>query len=157
MAQIAKLENRVDIKSSPEGFYETYVRKHYLLPKLSPNVLKDVKLINGAWDSVGSVIQYSFVPQGKLSSHIDTVRVDAIDDKNKSVTCTVLDGSEAMKYYKTCSFTIQALERSEGEGSSVKAFIEYEKQNEAIPPPTKYMELAELLYKSIDAYLINIA
>ncbi|PON94462.1 Bet v I type allergen [Trema orientale] len=156
MAQIEKLETQVDVKSSPERFYETYVRKHYLLPKLSPNVLKDVQLISGAWDSVGSVIQYAFVPPGNLSSQIiDSVRVDAIDEKNKSITCTVLDGSESRKYYKYGSFTIQAVEKSEGGGALVKISVQYEKQNEDVPPPTMYTKFAENLFKSTDAYLIN--
>ncbi|PON94463.1 Bet v I type allergen [Trema orientale] len=155
MAQIEKLETQVDVKSSPERFYQTFVRKHYLLPKLCPNVLKDVQRINGEWDSVGAVIQYSFVPEGNLSSHIDTLRVDAIDEKNKSIRYKVLDGSEAIKYYKTCSFTIQAMEKSEGGGSSAKASVEYEKQNEAIPPPTKYTQFAEAILKSVDGYLMN--
>ncbi|PON48633.1 Major latex protein domain containing protein [Parasponia andersonii] len=136
-------------------FYETYVRKHYLLPKLSPNVLKDVRLISGAWDYVGSVIQYAFAPPGNLSSKIiDNVRIDAIDHENKSIACTVLDGSESRKYYKSGSFRIQAVETSEGGGALVKISVEYEKQNEDVPPPTMYTKFAENLFKSTDAYLI---
>ncbi|PON94464.1 Major latex protein domain containing protein [Trema orientale] len=155
MAQIEKLEVQVDVKSSPERFYETYLRKNYLLPKLSPNEVRDAQLIKGEWDSVGSVIQYSFAPEGNASSHVDLLQIDAIDEEDKSITYTVLDGSEAKKYYKTCRMTVHALEKSEGGGSSVKVFIEYEKQNETIPAPTRYTEFANVVYKNIDAYIIN--
>ena len=65
MAQITKLETRFDVQSSAERFYRTCYSKHYLIPKISPDLAKDVQLIKGDWESVGSVRQCTYVPPGK--------------------------------------------------------------------------------------------
>lgn len=65
MAQIAKQESQFDIKSSAERFYQTFCRKQYLLSKISPDVVKDVQVIKGDWESVGSIRQWTYVPAGE--------------------------------------------------------------------------------------------
>ncbi|PON94465.1 Major latex protein domain containing protein [Trema orientale] len=155
MAQIAKQESQLDIKSSAESFYQTYSRKQYLLPKISCDVVKDLQLVIGDWESVaGSVMEWTFVAADNSSSQVDKVVIEAIDDKNKSITCKIVEG-QILKEYKSYKFTVQATDKSDGEGSTVKLTIEYEKKNEDTPPPNKYFNFAHVLFKNIDAYLVN--
>ncbi|XP_062109596.1 MLP-like protein 34 [Humulus lupulus] len=153
MAQLTKLEAQMDIMSSAEKFYETYSNKQYLLPKICPNIVKDIELIKGGWESVGSIRQCTYVPTGK--SQIDTSMIEAKDEKNKSITMKML-GGEVMKQYSSFIFTVQVTKKSEGGGGSiVKLSIECEKQNENVPCPTVYVEFARLFFSAIDAYLVK--
>lgn len=61
MAQIAKMEVQLDIKSSAQSFYEIFRRKQYLIPKICLDILKDVQVIKGDWESLGSIKQWTYV------------------------------------------------------------------------------------------------
>ena len=73
MAQISVMESKVDIKSSAERFYEIYSKKQNLIPNICPNIVKDIQLIKGDWESVGSVRKSTFVLPGK-NIHIHAIR-----------------------------------------------------------------------------------
>ncbi|PON94459.1 Bet v I/Major latex protein [Trema orientale] len=55
-------------------------------------------------------------------------------------------------YYKNLKATAQVNGNDQG-GSSVKWTLEYEKENENIPAPIKYLELMPVITKNIDTYL----
>ena len=65
MAQTAKMESQVDIKSSAERFFQTYCTKQNQLPKMCPNIVKDIQLIKGDSNSVGSVSKWTYAPVGE--------------------------------------------------------------------------------------------
>ena len=77
-----------------------------------------------------------------------------MDDKTNSITSKMVDG-HFKKLYRSFKFTIQVTNDPEGHGSSVKTTAEYEKLNSDVPEPTNNFEFATLLYKGIDAYLVN--
>ena len=157
MAQLTKMESQVDIKSSAEKFFQTFCNKQNELPEMCPNVVKNMQLIKGDWQSVGSIRKWIFVPGAGSSDQIEycTVIVEAIDDKNKIVRNKAIEGEILMKLYNSYRFIIQAIDKADGSGSVVKTTIEYEKKNEAVPDPTAYLDFAAALYKTMDAHLIN--
>lgn len=61
MAQIAKIDTQMDVKSSAQRFYEIFRSKQYLFPKICPDLIKDVQVIEGDWESVGSIKLWSYV------------------------------------------------------------------------------------------------
>ena len=65
----------------------------------------------------------------------------------------MLDGGFT-KLYRSYKYTMQAIDKAEGV-SIVKSMIEYEKQNEDVPPPNMYVDMAFVIYKDIDTNLIN--
>ena len=92
---------------------------------------------------------------GNSSYEVCTLVIEAMDDKNNSITSKMVDG-DFKKLYRNCKFTIQATNGPDGHGSSVKTTAEYEKLNSDVPEPTNYFEyFAAVLYKGIDAYLVN--
>ncbi|XWS69346.1 hypothetical protein CRYUN_Cryun04dG0171400 [Craigia yunnanensis] len=111
---------------------------------------KDGKVVQGDWKSAGSIIEWTYAAPGNIETVKQTI--EAIDDKSKTITCSMLDG-DVMKYYKTLksSFNVTA----SGQGSLVKWTVEYEKQNESIPAPIKYKDFLVSWCKNIDAYLLN--
>ena len=76
---------------------------------------------------------------------------ESADEENKSFTYKVING-EITKHYKGFKITFQVT--SQGQGYSLKLTIEYEKANEEVPTPTKYLNFGINLTKAVGAYLL---
>lgn len=61
MAQIAMMELQVDIKSRGDEVFNIFMSKAYLFPKICPDKIKKIKLVEGDWNSVGSVKARAYV------------------------------------------------------------------------------------------------
>ncbi|XP_020534974.1 MLP-like protein 28 isoform X2 [Jatropha curcas] len=144
MAQLKKLQAQTEIKSSADKFYEILRSKAYLIPKICPNYVKDIRVLQGDWDTVGSLRVWTYVAVKET--------MEAIDEKSRRITFNMLEG-EIMNYYKSYKLSMEVA--SMGKGSLVKWTVEYEKQNEEISPPHKYLEFLVNFSKSIDAYLLT--
>lgn len=157
MAQIANIEVQAEIKASASKFYEIFRSKGYLLPKICPNIIKDLQVLKGDGSSVGSIKQWTYVAAGNFSE-VSKETVESIDEKNKSIAFRTVEG-EITKHYKSFKATVQVTPRGDGcsrnNSSSVKWNIEYEKQNEAVPAPNKYLNFVVILTNNVDAYLLN--
>lgn len=75
-----------------------------------------------------------------------------VDDEKKLVTLTALDG-HCLNLYKSYKVIFQVTPKSEG--GSVKITLDYEKLNENIPPPNKYLDLVVNLIKDLDAHILK--
>lgn len=75
-----------------------------------------------------------------------------VDEEKKLVTLTVLEG-HCLNLYKSYKIIFQVIPKIEG--SSVKITVEYEKLNENIPPPNKYLQLIVNILKDLDAHLLK--
>ncbi|GMN43733.1 hypothetical protein TIFTF001_012940 [Ficus carica] len=149
MAQIAKLEVQVDIKTSAQRFYETFRSKQNLFPRICPDLIKDIKVIKGDWESVGSIKQWTYVAG---DSETSKESVESIDDANKTIIFRVVEG-DATNYYKNLRLKVYVT--GKGGGCSVKYTLEYQKVNDNIPAPTRYLDIVTVLSKKIEAYLNN--
>ncbi|XVF85373.1 hypothetical protein PTKIN_Ptkin17bG0112400 [Pterospermum kingtungense] len=150
MAQVCKMDVRTEIKSPADKFFDVYRNKMHLLTKICPREFKDGKLLHGDWKSVGSVREWTYNVAGKTETCKETI--EAIDDKSKTITFCMTEG-EVKNYYNTFKPTVSVT--AAGEGSLVKWTIEYEKKNESIPHPIKYLDFVVNKTKDIDAYLAN--
>ena len=68
MAQTRKMDCQVEIKSQADKFYDAFRTKLQLMPKISNQIIKDVKLVQGDWESLGAVRLWSFVAGGKATN-----------------------------------------------------------------------------------------
>ncbi|OMO99696.1 hypothetical protein COLO4_13137 [Corchorus olitorius] len=150
MAQIHKMNFQIEIKSSADKYYNFYKSNVHLLPKISPREIKGVKLVEGDWDSVGSVKVWTHTLSGAPETLKETT--ETIDDESKTITSKFLDG-EILKYYTTFKPTMTAL--PSGKGCLAKWTVEFEKQNESIPDPIKYKDFVVSFSKNVDAYLLK--
>ncbi|XP_057961266.1 kirola-like [Malania oleifera] len=140
------------IKSAADKFYEIYRAKPYLIPTMVPARVQKVELHQGEREKAeaSAVKQWTYVLEGNV---VETLKEKTeVDDEKKMVTFVVLEG-DVMKNYKSIKFIVQVLEK--GEGSSVKLGAEFEKLNERVPYPHKYLILAHKVAKEIDAYLLK--
>ncbi|XP_021293108.1 MLP-like protein 28 [Herrania umbratica] len=150
MAQIAKMEVQTEIKSSADKFYDIFRSKMHLMPKICPQNFKDGKLVEGDWNSVGSVRLWFYVAAGNTETLKETT--EAINDKSKTITFNILEG-DLMKYYKSFKPILNVIALAQG--SLVKWTLEYEKQNEGIPDPIRYEDFLRSWSKNVDGYLRN--
>ena len=74
------------------------------------------------------------------------------NEENKTITLTALEG-HVLDLYKSYQVHFQVLPRSER--GLVKITLEYEKQNENVPAPTKYLNFLVHCIKDIDAHLLK--
>lgn len=76
-----------------------------------------------------------------------------VDDENKTVTFIALEGDmlEELKSYKVI---YRVTPKSDG-GGLVKITAEYEKLNENVPVPNRYLQLLVNVTKDIEAHLLK--
>ncbi|KAA8532561.1 hypothetical protein F0562_032623 [Nyssa sinensis] len=141
---------QTEIKSSADKFFEVFSSKVYLIPQICPDRVKSIQLLEGDWNSFGSVKLWTYVAVRDSESAKE--KLEAIDEQNKSITFNVLQG-ELMMNYKIFKFSFQV--SGNGDGSLVNWALEYEKQNEGVPDPDKYQEIVVHVTKQIDAYLLK--
>lgn len=94
-----------------------------------------------------------FFPQ-KIGGEDKVVKV-VVDDVNKEkrlVTFKAFEG-HLIEEYKNFKATVHI--ENEGENSLVIWTIEYEKQNENVPEPLHYLQLAINLTKDVDTHHVN--
>ncbi|CAL5430678.1 unnamed protein product [Camellia sinensis] len=149
MAEIFKLEGQTEVKCKADKFFEIFTCKSYLFPKICPEKIKSVQVLEGDWATMGSVKVWNYVPGGSESAK---ERIEAIDVDNKSVTFNLLDG-DVLKVYKTFKSTLQVTNMDDG--CLIKVTLAYEKQHEDTPPPTMYLEFVANISKDIEAYLFK--
>ncbi|KAA3483054.1 MLP-like protein 31 [Gossypium australe] len=150
MAQIRRMDCKVEVKSSADRFFDAFNTKAHLMPKMSTRLISDVKLLQGDWNSLGSVRMWYYASQGK-SAACKEVR-ENVDEKNRTIVYSLLEG-EISNYYKTWKSTLNVTPN--GEGSLAKWTIEYEKQNDHVPEPLNYCDFYAIWSEDVDAYLLN--
>ncbi|RVW17010.1 MLP-like protein 43 [Vitis vinifera] len=101
---VAKLELQTEIKSSPDRIFDIYKNKTSLMPKISPDKLKSIEVLEGDGKSVGSVRLWTYVMGGAV---IAKDKIVAIDEEKGSMTFDLI-GGEVTNYYKSFKATIEA-------------------------------------------------
>ncbi|KAJ0038683.1 hypothetical protein Pint_22299 [Pistacia integerrima] len=83
MAKMSKMEVQTEVNSSADKFYNVFRHEVQLMPKIIPEKIKDVKLLQGDWGTVGSVKLWTYVPDKNAA--IVKEMIEAIDDENKTI------------------------------------------------------------------------
>ncbi|CAI9752961.1 unnamed protein product [Fraxinus pennsylvanica] len=141
-----KLEVTVEIQSLADKFYDFFKNHMSDLVNVFPATFKSVQLIEGEEGSVGSVKLWNYVLGG--ISMTAKVKVEAINDVERSITFAVVEG-DLLQLYVSYNTTLTA---SDG---SVKWSIEYEKALEIAPIPDLYVTLSVAVSKAVDLYLLT--
>ncbi|KAF8369711.1 hypothetical protein HHK36_006773 [Tetracentron sinense] len=147
MATIDKIE--VQIKSPADKFYGIFRNNIGHLTEVFPDHYKSMEVIEGEGNGLGSARLWNF--------HLETPmvfkeRIIAIDDENRSITFSALEGDINTDY---CTFNPTVQVTPQGDGSLVKWFIEFEKTNEDVRHPNHFLDFFEKVTKEMDAYLLK--
>ncbi|XP_059446617.1 MLP-like protein 28 [Corylus avellana] len=91
--------------------------------------------------------------KGKIQ-HLSTISSDQKKtiSSDKSLTFTALEG-DLLAHYKSYKATVKITPKPEG--CLVKVTVDYEKLNEDVPAPDKYLDFVVNVVKDIDAHIIK--
>ncbi|KAJ1427936.1 START-like domain superfamily [Sesbania bispinosa] len=145
-----KVTTEFGIRSPAHKFFNVFVKQLHDLQNIAERV-HEGKVHQGDWHGIGHVKIWTFTVDGKIETCKESF--EAIDEKNMSLTTSVYDG-EVGKNYKIFKMNLQVIDK-EGVGGFVKWTIDYEKLNEEIPPPYRYLDFITSLIKDVDAHLLK--
>ncbi|KAK8713084.1 hypothetical protein V6N13_148310 [Hibiscus sabdariffa] len=148
-ALINKLEAIIEMKASPEQFYDMLANKPHHLHHACSDKIQGCDLLEGQWGKVGSIIRWRLVLR-KAKAGKDMI--EAIDPDKKLITFRKLE-AEILTEYKSFVYTIQASPKSEGSRSVVHLTFEYEKLHHGTAQPQFLQQFMVDVCKDIDAYL----
>ncbi|GFP90821.1 mlp-like protein 423 [Phtheirospermum japonicum] len=152
MAQLHKLELQTQIRSSPFKLFDVYKNKINLMPKICPDKLKRVDILEGDGKSVGSVRLWTYVMGVPV---VAKDKIVAVDEEKKSITFELI-GGEVTKYFKNFKATFEAISKTNNSNMKmVKWGLEYEKASEDVPNPHSHLEFLVNMALEIDAYLLK--
>ncbi|KAJ7953664.1 MLP-like protein [Quillaja saponaria] len=147
-AAIGKLEVDIEVKSSPDEFWETIRNANVIYPKAFPNDYKNIEILEGDGKAVGSISLITY-GDGSPLVKVSKERIDFVDEEKKIYAYSVIDG-DLLNYYK--SFKGQLVLTPKGDGSFVKWSCEYVKAKEDIPDPNIIKDFAVKNLLELDVY-----
>ncbi|KAK7407500.1 hypothetical protein VNO78_09453 [Psophocarpus tetragonolobus] len=146
MAQICVLEEKVQLKSCPEKFYNFLKSQNQCIPNnVHSEKVHGVEVHEGNWNTSGSVKLWKYIIEGKEEMFKEKV---IMDEANKIITYVAVGGN-ALELYKSYRAILKV------EKGILKLRIEYEKLNDNIPHPKKYQQFFVNIVKDIDANLVK--
>ncbi|KAJ7942966.1 MLP protein [Quillaja saponaria] len=151
MSLVGKLEADVEIKTPAEKFYNLLKSQNHHIPNASSDKVHSIEVHEGDWETSGSVKLWKYTAEGNLE--VFKERVEA-DKENKTVSFTAVEG-HVLDLYKKYKVNFKVTPKTSGEGGLVKITVEYEKKNDSIPDPNKYLQFAIHVVQDIDAHLIK--
>ncbi|XP_004295884.1 PREDICTED: phytohormone-binding protein-like [Fragaria vesca subsp. vesca] len=127
----------------------------FLAPKIAPNLIKDVELIEGDGTSTGTVLLFSF---GTDASNIvyQEEKIVELDESLHRFGLQVLKGghlNHGFSSYKT-SFQLAGIQEQE---TLVSITVTYESAVEDTTMPSKSTQASIAFIKSLESYLLNAA
>ncbi|CAK9317971.1 unnamed protein product [Citrullus colocynthis] len=150
MAQIAKISEQVQLKSSGHKFYEFFKNKmDYVFLQMFPEIYQSCKVVEGNGFSHGNIIHLKY-NAGKPEEVRERL---AIDDANKSITFECIEG-DPLRDFDVIKLKIQVFDNGSN-GSSVNWSIEFVKANEGVATPHNYLLCVTKVSKGLDDYLCN--
>ncbi|XP_057459209.1 MLP-like protein 31 [Lotus japonicus] len=147
-----KVNTELGIKSPAAKFYNLFATKLNCVQNLCERV-PETKLQEGDWHVVGSVINWTYVIDGKVNTCDE--RIEAIDKHNKTIKYSLF-GGDISRNFKTFTLILQVTDNIDGSGAAVKWTIEYEKLHEDNEPPHGWVDYLNKCTGDIDANLFKV-
>ncbi|KAJ6726247.1 LATEX PROTEIN putative-RELATED [Salix purpurea] len=147
MSLKSNLETVVELKSSPEKFFTVWKTQAYHIPNHTPDNVHAVDMHEGDWETEGSIKIWRYTVDGKQEVFKEKV---VVDEEKNTVGLIGLEG-DVMTKYKLFNPTYHLTPK--GDGSLARLIIEYEKLDENIPVPDKYMDFMISITRDIDESL----
>ncbi|WCJ33565.1 Polyketide cyclase/dehydrase and lipid transport superfamily protein [Euphorbia peplus] len=146
-----KLIKEVDLKASPEESFSVWKHTSHQIPDHTPSNLQAVHLHEGDWKTSGCLKTWKYTVEGKNEVFKEKVE---FDEENKVVTLVGVEG-DVMKYYKSFKPIFGFAPKAHGQGCLGTVAIEYEKLNESVPTPDKYVDFMSRIVIDIDARIFK--
>ncbi|XP_011070612.1 kirola-like [Sesamum indicum] len=143
-----KLVSQISIKADGGLFFHLFKYKLHHTMNICPQKIQTLNLVDGQWGTVGSVITSNFTADGE--KFVAKVVIEAVDEEKRSITYKVIEG-DLMVAYNT--FKVTFCVDSKGELDNVVTWtIEYEKKNESVPEPSKFLDFCSNATQEIERH-----
>ncbi|KAM7463430.1 hypothetical protein LguiA_031551 [Lonicera macranthoides] len=110
MGLTGKLVGQKEIKSSGDLFHELFRHKPHHLSNITPTKVQGCDLHEGEWVTVGSIIFWNYVHEGKEQVAKEIIK--AIDEEKKLVRFKVIEG-DLLDSYKAMAITVHVETKGE--------------------------------------------
>ncbi|KAK1437675.1 hypothetical protein QVD17_03471 [Tagetes erecta] len=137
---------QIEIKPKGDVFHNLWKANPHHIPSLSPNLVQNCQTHSGQTGTVGSVLRWNYVLDGK--DCVAHTQIVDIDKANQLTTFKVVEG-DFLKQYK--NFFIYLHVDTKGRNHVVTWTVEYEKLSPNVPDPDTFMEFYKKLTKDIEA------
>ncbi|XP_074306663.1 MLP-like protein 43 [Silene latifolia] len=143
MAKMHKIEEKIELNCSADKIFEMLRAKQPDIPELCSDKIPSIEVHQGDWVSVGSTRKWD----------LNMDRIDAIDEENKVITRSVIDG-EMMSHYKSLTAHVQAIPKgNDNKSCFIIASFEYEKIHEDAPEPKEFLNFGLGVLKDLGHHL----
>ncbi|TKY66570.1 Phytohormone-binding protein [Spatholobus suberectus] len=125
-----------------------------IVPKVLPNIVKDVQLIEGD-GGVGTILIFNFLSGVSLLSY-QKEKITELDEISHEIGLQVIEGgylNQGLSYYKT-SFQLSAIAEHKT-SVNVKISYDHESDIEERVKPTKTTESTLFYLRRLEKYLLN--
>ncbi|KAK3024603.1 hypothetical protein RJ639_044508 [Escallonia herrerae] len=119
---MGKIVSQTEIKSDGDVFHKLWGSMPHHIPNIIPDKVQGCDLHEGEWGTIGSVIFWNYVHDGKAKVLKEVI--DKVDEKNKTVILRAIEG-DLLDLYK--SFVVTLHVDTKGENTLVTWTFEYEK------------------------------
>ncbi|OMO77577.1 hypothetical protein COLO4_25084 [Corchorus olitorius] len=150
MALVGKLEAEVDVKVPADKLLCIIRSENHRIPEAASNHIHTIEVHEGDWETHGSIKLWTYTIDGKVEIFKEKL---VVDEANKRITMEALEGHvlEELKSYK---MTYQVLPKTD-ESCMAKITVDYEKLNENVPEPNKYLQFVVNVTKDIESHLLK--
>ncbi|KAI3864408.1 hypothetical protein MKX03_027396 [Papaver bracteatum] len=152
MAQIHRLHTQAELKNcSGDQLYGFFMNEITKLPLVLPLIYKNLQILAGDGKSVGS-IRLAKISMGTSELVSIADKVEAVDDESRTLSFSITDG-DLLRMYTKFSYKLTVAPGGDKQSCLAKWSVEYEKQDEGIPNPIEYLELASYIAKAVASHL----
>ncbi|KAL5759757.1 hypothetical protein ACOSP7_018265 [Xanthoceras sorbifolium] len=151
MAASGKLDVEVEVKSPADKFWGSIRDSTSLFPRAFPHDYKSIEVLQGDGKAPGSIRLFTYADGSPLVK-VSTEKIEHVDEVNKKVSYSVIDG-DLLKYYKVFKGFISVTPK--GDGSLVKWSSEFEKASHDISDPHAIKDFVVKNFKEVDDYILH--
>ncbi|RZC61270.1 hypothetical protein C5167_023038 [Papaver somniferum] len=149
----------VEAKCSADLFYGMFKEDMTQLTNHFPQYFKSVEILEGDGKTLGTVKLWKYALPGHPADEEFTVKetITKVDDENRSITYSVLEGSCLLNTYKDFTVTVSVTPKEGAEDSEciVRWCFDLAKEHDGVPHPHPYMELVDFISKELGSILPN--
>ncbi|KAE9620876.1 hypothetical protein Lal_00019776 [Lupinus albus] len=151
MSLTGKITTEFGIVSPAAKFFHIFAKQLHNVQNITDQVHHG-KVHEGDWHTAGSVREWTFIIDGKVTKAKENFEV--IDEEKKRIVMNAFDG-DIGKQYKLFKATLELNDDKENGGAVVKWSVDYEKINKDIAVPYGYLNYFTKVSEDTDAHLLK--
>ncbi|GLT99807.1 hypothetical protein SLE2022_172220 [Rubroshorea leprosula] len=155
-----KLKYDVEYKAPVDKIHEFWSRGISDLPKISPNIIQNIQLVEVSWGNEGCIHKWTY---NLVMQHHFLMSEEVNYKKTKYISVSIGLREEIYKlqshwrhildYYRSFKFILDQVTPKGNGGSFASWTLEYEKLSENVPDPISLRDESVNLNKAVSAYL----